>query len=121
MDPKQPKVFTPENITCSDVKHLIRSTRPCYSCKKEGENKCKNCPPQLVVERAMTCVDFFYMFFGQKRTHKSLSDDEKKRILDAAVIAIANVLEISNIEALPQPKVVNDTKKLDVDYNFNQF
>lgn len=116
---KQPKVFTPENMTCSDVKHLIRSTRPCYSCKNRDEEHCKNCPPQLIVERAMTCVDFYYQFFGLKKTHKSLSQDEKQRIINAAAIALTSALETSVED--PQPKKSDDDKtKLDVDYDFSR-
>lgn len=115
------KVLTPENITCSDCKRLVRSMRPCYSCQ---DRRCaeRHCPPQLVVERVQTCIDFYYQFFNLKKTHKSLSEADKSRII-TLILDLLNVTP-STTDVEDKAKAINDkdeTTKSDIDYDFNQF
>lgn len=120
---KTVKVLTPDNITSSDCKRLVRAMRPCYSCT-DRRCKEKKCAPQVVVERVQTCIDFYYTFFGLKRTHKSLTPEEKK----LAVTLLANILvtdddvEIkNNATSNKKDQVIDDITKSDIDYDFNRF
>lgn len=123
---KTVKVLTPDNITSSDCKRLVRAMRPCYSCT-DRRCKEKKCAPQVVVERVQTCIDFYYTFFGLKRTHKSLTPEEKK----LAVTLLANILATDEViedigksiaTSKKKDQVVDDKDdKSDIDYDFNQF
>ena len=116
------KVLTPDNITSSDCKRLVRAMRPCYSCT-DRRCKEKKCAPQVVVERVQTCIDFYYTFFGLKRTHKSLTPEEKK----LAVTLLANILVTDDVEiknnatSKKKDQVIDDITKSDIDYDFNRF
>jgi len=119
---KTVKVLTPDNITSSDCKRLVRAMRPCYSCT-DRRCKEKKCAPQVVVERVQTCIDFYYTFFGLKRTHKSLTPEEKK----LAVTLLANILVTDDVEiknnatSKKKDQVIDDITKSDIDYDFNRF
>lgn len=115
------KVLTPENITCSDCKRLVRAMRPCYSCT-DRRCKEKRCAPQVVVERVQTCIDFYYMFFGQKKTHKSLSPEEKELAINLLAKFITSDFVVNKSTSTNQEQTIDDKDdKSDIDYDFNQF